>query len=111
MQVSGSITRLPPCSLIEFTGQESSHAAQLVQSSVIVCAMVPPPRNSQKFVGLFKGVIVVSQHRKNVQKNCIRVFNVQVHKLVEFCWNSMIYQMQFYYCVNGLIWLMFFYYK
>jgi hypothetical protein len=43
MQESASITRFAPCSLIALTGQESSHAAQLVQSSVIVWATISPP--------------------------------------------------------------------
>jgi hypothetical protein len=43
MQVSASMTRLLPCSLMALTGQESSHAAQLVQSSVMVCDTVLPP--------------------------------------------------------------------
>ena len=44
IQVSASITRLSPCSLMEFTGHESSHAAQLVQSSVMVWATTSPPQ-------------------------------------------------------------------
>jgi len=36
IQVSASITRFSPCSLIEFTGQESSHAPQLMHSSEIL---------------------------------------------------------------------------
>jgi len=36
MQVSASITLLAPCSLMALTGQESSQAAQLVQSSEIL---------------------------------------------------------------------------
>lgn|GEM_PF-2681565 len=43
MHVSASITCLPPCSLIAFTGQTSSHAPQLMQSSLIECATVSPP--------------------------------------------------------------------
>jgi hypothetical protein len=40
MQVSWSILRLSPASLIAFTGQDSSQAPQLMHSSVMVWAKV-----------------------------------------------------------------------
>lgn len=46
IQVSASITRLLSCSLIAFTGHESSHAAQFVQSSVMEWDTVSPPYKS-----------------------------------------------------------------